>query len=173
LEPSPPTLKQHRGRKRKCLHCKGYFMPDPRNRHHQKYCLKDVCREVSKKASQRLWLASSKGADYFSGAYNVARVQKWRKEHPGYWKKAVGRQTEPLQDFLTAQHTQKQEVTNIRDLLSCNVLQDISFLQPALFVGLIASLTGSTLQDDIAQVTRRFIDSGRDILCNAAKPSFP
>jgi hypothetical protein len=40
-------------------------------------------------------------------------------------------------------------------------------VQPALIIGLIANLTGSTLQDDIAATSRRFIDFGRDILGKA------
>lgn len=159
-----------RPERRKCLYCKGYFTPDQRNRHHQQYCSKPECRLASKKASQQKWLSSKKGADYFSGEWNIARVQEWRREHPGYWKKRVSRQTEPLQDIIKLQDADINDVTKVRELLRQNALQDVSFLQPALFVGLIASLTGSTLQDDIAKTTRRFIDSGRDILCNATKP---
>ncbi len=36
--------------------------------------------------------------------------------------------------------------------------------QPALIVGLIASLTGSTLPKDIAKSSRKFLDFGQDIL---------
>lgn len=160
-----------RAQKRKCLHCKGYFTPDPRTKYHQEYCSKIACRQASKKAAQQRWLASSKGAGYFSGSYNVARVQKWRREHPGYWKNTASRRGEPLQDVLNSQVADIKGDTNIRDLLPHDALQDLSFLQPALFIGLIASLTGSTLQDDIAKTTRRFIDSGRDILCTAPQPT--
>jgi hypothetical protein len=48
--------------------------------------------------------------------------------------------------------------------LKSGALQDVCSLQPALLIGLIASLTGSTLQDDIAESSRRFIISGQDIL---------
>jgi hypothetical protein len=51
-----------------------------------------------------------------------------------------------------------------KDILSRQALQDICSLQPALIIGLIANLTGSTLQDEIAQTTRRLIVSGSDIL---------
>jgi hypothetical protein len=173
LRTAAPARSRGRPEKRKCLHCKGHFTPDPRNRHHQKYCSEPACRQASKAAAQIRWLSSNKGTNYFSGAYNVARVQKWRQEHPGYWKNAMSKGTKPLQDLLVSQGTDNKGVTSIRELLPKDALQDVLFLQPALFVGLIASLTGSTLQDDIAQTTRRFIDSGRDIICNAAKPSFP
>lgn len=167
METVTSTRTRGRSRKQKCLYCKGYFIPDPRNKHHQKYCSKPNCRQASKKVSQQHWLTSSKGVGYFSGSYNVTRVQKWRQEHPGYWKNTVSRRSEPLQDVLNLQVADIKEDTNIRDLLPHGTLQDLSFLQPALFIGLIASLTGSTLQDDIAKTTRRFIDSGRDILSTA------
>jgi hypothetical protein len=171
LKTATTAGRRGRLRKRKCLNCNRHFTPDPRNKYHQKYCSQPECRHASKIASQQRWLSSSKGIDYFSGAYNVARVQKWRQEHPGYWENNATRRTKPLQDLLTAQNVENKGVTNTRELLPKDALQDVLFLQPALFVGLIASLTGSTLQDDIAQTTRRFIDSGRDILCNATKPT--
>lgn len=48
--------------------------------------------------------------------------------------------------------------------LSCCALQDVLVPQPALIAGLIASLTGNALQDDIAESSRRFILLGQDIL---------
>jgi hypothetical protein len=159
--------------KRKCLCCKGYFKPDRRNRRHQKYCTKPLCRKASKKAAQQRWLSSEKGVDYFCGPYHVGRVQRWRKNHPGYWKNTACNRDEPLQDLLDSQGNENKGVTNIRDDVPQSALQDVLSMQPALFVGLIASLTGSTLQDDIARATRRFIDSGRDILCNAPQPLSP
>lgn len=173
METTPNVQCRGRAESRKCLCCKGYFTPDRRNRHHQKYCSKPECRLASKKASHQKWLSSIKGADYFSGEWNIARVQRWRLEHPGYWKNRTTKGTEPLQDVIKTQTTDIKYDTKDRDLLQHNALQDLLFLQPALFVGLIASLTGSTLQDDIAQTTRRFIDSGRDILCNTTKPLLP
>jgi hypothetical protein len=43
-------------------------------------------------------------------------------------------------------------------------LQDSFFMQPAVLVGLIAQLTGLSLQDDIAVTARRLQQLGRDIL---------
>src|SRR5205807_4886006 len=43
-------------------------------------------------------------------------------------------------------------------------LQDLCSLQAPLFVGLIAMLVGSTLQDDIALTTRQLVAKGHDIL---------
>ena len=84
-------VRRRRARPRKCLCCKELYTPDPRSRWHQKYCSKPQCRQASKRASQRRWLSSDKGAGYFQGSDNVARVQQWRKAHPGYWKRGGAR----------------------------------------------------------------------------------
>ena len=157
---SRPSHKR-RARRRKCRHCHELYTPDPRNRYHQKYCSRLECRQASKKASQQRWLSSEKGQGYFSGSANVAHVQKWRAAHPGYWKMGATLKTDALQDFMSQEVADIQEDTSI---LNAAALQDICSVQPALLIGLIASLTGSTLQDDIAQTTRRFIISGQDIL---------
>lgn len=70
MKPSPET--------RTCAHCHKRFIPDYRNRHHQKYCAKPACRRASKHTSQALWLA--KNPDFFKGAEHVFRVQVWRRE---------------------------------------------------------------------------------------------
>jgi hypothetical protein len=62
------------------------------------------------------------------------------------------------------QELQKQ---SLAERLTPHALQDVFFLQPTVFVGLIAHLTGLTLQDDIAATARRLQQLGRDILCGA------
>jgi len=148
-------------RRRKCRHCHELYTPDPRNRWHQKYCSKPDCRQASKRASQQLWLSSAKGADYFKGPEHVARVQQWRAAHPGYGRRAVVTSTDALQDLCSSQVQGGQSDTGT---LTVAALQDLSSVQPALLIGLIASLTGSTLQDDIVETTRRLVVSGQDIL---------
>jgi hypothetical protein len=46
-------------RKWKCCH--KLFRPDPRNRHHQRYCAAPSCRAASKAASQARWSAAPPG----------------------------------------------------------------------------------------------------------------
>ena len=75
------------GDRRKCKCCLKLFRPDPRNRHHQRYCSVPACRAASKAASQARWLAAPENQGYFRGPVNVARVQAWRSRHPGYWRK--------------------------------------------------------------------------------------
>jgi hypothetical protein len=147
--------------KRKCLNCHGYFTPDSRNHYHQRYCSKPSCRQRSKKISQERWLLSTKGQGYFQGPDNVRRVKEWRATHPGYWKRGKQKDSTALQDVLPSELVSKQCDTR---KLAGNALQDVCSAQPALLIGLIASLTGSALQDEIVETSRRFIISGRDIL---------
>ena len=120
--------------RKKCKCCKTLFIPDPRNASLQGYCSKPECRKTSKMASQHRWFKKPENRHYFSGPINVARVQEWRKSHPGYWKK----KKPALQDSLNAQH--------------------------AVLIGLIANITGLALQDDIYKPLLRLQQLGQDIL---------
>lgn len=146
---------------RKCLCCQEKFHPDARNRRHQQYCSKDVCRKASKAARQARWLAKPENRDYFGGSANCERVRLWRLAHPGYSRRKTASRPLALQDV-----SNPQPIENERPKTSCapSPLQDDSLLQPALIVGLIAVMTGHALQDDIAESVRRFINRGRDIL---------
>ena len=90
------------GNRRKCKCCRALFRPDPRNRHHQRYCSATACRAASKAASQARWRAAPENQGYFRGPVNVARVQAWRSRHPGYWRRAR-RVGTALQDLSMAQ----------------------------------------------------------------------
>lgn len=151
-----------RGSKRKCFHCKSRYRPDPRNRDRQRYCSKPTCRKASKSASQKRWLDKPENRDYFRGPDQVRRVQEWRKANPDYWRKK-----DALQDSCNAQPSEnKGKSSTITESGSRNSqpLQDPFFLQHPLIIGLLANLTGHTLQDDIARSASRFIQSGLDIL---------
>ena len=147
-------------RKRKCLHCRQLFRPDPRNAKKQEYCSLPECRKASKAASQRKWLKKPENQNYFRGPDNVNRVQEWRRCNPRYWR---NRQTkeEPLQDHSKAGTTKVQEVAA---QLNYNALQDLLSAQDVVFLGLLAQLCGSALQDDIVITVRRLQQLGQDIL---------
>jgi hypothetical protein len=150
---------------RRCKHCKELYRADVRNRRHQHYCNKQECRRASKKAAQDRWLRSDMGQGYFRGPESVERVRQWRAAHPGYGKRGVSQGA--LQDVSITQVIDKQGVATVDSSAKTpfpNPLQDLCTSQLALLIGLIASLTGSTLQDDIAETTRRFVHSGQDIL---------
>ena len=157
-------------RKRKCRNCSCFFIPDYRNRNRQEYCSEPVCRAASKKASQAKWLSKEENQDYFRGPENTMRVQEWRKMNPGY-SRGKGKK-EPLQDDCDEKSLQNKSVT---DQSSCKpaenepvsgVLQDYCKLEPAVLIGLIAQLTGSPLQDDIAKTIGVMRELGQDILSN-------
>lgn len=78
-----------RPHKKRCRHCKTWFVPDRRNYPKQRYCGKRECRQASKKASQRKWLA--KNPSYFRDSPevspNLERVRAWRARNPKYWQR--------------------------------------------------------------------------------------
>jgi hypothetical protein len=91
----------------------------------------------------------------------VERVRQWRQNHPGYWRRTRAPGPDALQEPLTPQAVENQQR---EEALAQEALQDSFFMQPTVLVGLIAQLTGLSLQDDIALTARRLQQLGRDIL---------
>lgn len=145
----------------KCLHCRELHICDWRNRNRQHYCAKPECRKASKAASQQRWLAKEENKNYFQGSDNVERVQRWRADHPGYWRKKTPEQQDALQEICMEQSPGDEQLAPQN---SAPALQEICFAQPALIVGLISVLTGHALQEDIAASARIFQSRGEDIL---------
>jgi hypothetical protein len=154
-------------RKRKCKKCYEYFLPDPHNIKKQRYCSKPDCRKASKAAAQARWLAQKDNRNYFRSPENVMRVQAWRAQHPGYWRKGT-KSNNALQDHPPSKTTNNQGVNTE---LTQVALQDLLITQRAVLAGLIALLTGNTLQDDIATTTRHMQQLGSDIL-NSSTPDY-
>ena len=150
-----------RYRRRKCRHCGELFLPDPRNLRHQHYCSKPECRRASKAASQRRWLSKPANRDYFRGPANVQRVRAWRDAHPRYWQRAGPQTRTALQEDSLSQPV---ESTKESTTLPSAALQELLCAQPVVLIGLIANLTGTTLQEHIAQTGRRLQQLGQDIL---------
>jgi len=148
-------------RRRQCRHCQALFDPDPRNVRHQKYCAKVECRKASKVASQRRWLNKAVNKNYFRGPENVLRVQTWRQAHPGYWRRKRSISNEALQDDSLAQTI---ELADESGILMTSTLQDLLANPSLILIGLIAHITGYTLQDDIVDTGRRLVGLGGDIL---------
>ena len=149
-----------RRRKRKCHNCNEAFLPSPQNAQKQCYCRAAACKKASARKANERWRA--KNPDHHTGSEAIIRVQAWRAAHPGYWR----RKTEPLepialQDDCIAQvvDDQKEGVT-----LEHFALQDDCIVQSPVLLGLISSLTGSALQDDIAVTCRDLHKQGRRIL---------
>ena len=145
---------------RKCCHCKEYFVPDSRHRQRQRYCAAPLCRRASKAASQERWLRRPENRDYFAGPENVERVRAWRAANPGYHQRRRPR-TAALQEMMNLQVPPTEEPALPDEQ---GVLQETWRAQPPLLVGLIAHLTGSALQEDMASVMRRLITRGQALL---------
>jgi hypothetical protein len=149
----------------KCLHCKKIFVPDYRNRGRQKYCSSEECQAASKQASQQQWLSKPGNHDYFRGPENVQRVQEWRAEHPGYWKRRPRKPRGTLQETCSAQVAVNEELAEKQaPQVFRPALQDLCDVKTPLLVGLIAQFTDTALQEDIVTFTRRLIARGQDIL---------
>jgi hypothetical protein len=143
--------------KRKCRNCHKLFRPDSRNQAKQKYCSESDCRKASKASSQKRWLGKKENRDYFKGEDNVKRVQEWREKNPGYWRRG----SNALQDHSPVKTSVDQEDTSKLTELA---LQDLLTAQSAVLVGLIATFTGDTLQDNLASTARNMQQLGNDIL---------
>ena len=154
----------------KCLHCKSLFAPDPRNRRRQRFCSQPACRAESKRQAQARWRAKPENKDYFSGPANVARVQAWRRQHPGYSQRSRRKSSPALQDLCPPQPVEHQFLA--QDLFA-RALQDLSHVQTPLLVGLISQTLGSTLQDDIARHIHGLVAKGHDLMDQPSRRSRP
>ena len=135
---------------RNCKNCNELFLPDRRNLRHQTYCSKPLCRQASKKDSQRRWLAKPGNRDYFRGPAHVARVQAWHAAHPGYWRRPRPQVSPALQEHYHPQGVDlNKKIAALPSQISGNdtALQDLLHAQPFVLIGLIAKLTGSALQE--------------------------
>jgi len=142
----------------KCLCCGEIFTVDVRNRGRQKYCPQRVCRAAGTAARQRRWLGKPENQDYFCGPEHVERVRVWRAAHPGYWRSHQRRGPLALQDALVQQVIESHEDPSTR------ALQDALRCQGPVLIGLIAHLSDSALQEDIATTARGLLQLGQDIL---------
>lgn len=133
-------------------------MPDVRNRGRQQYCPKRSCRAAGKAARQRRWLAKPENQNYFREADHAARVREWQHTHPGYWRNTTRYKRRTLQD------AHRMQVIEPPADSAALALQDALRLQGPVLIGLIAHLSDSTLQEDIAQTSRRLLQLGQDIL---------
>ena len=154
--------KRKRINKRKCIVCKRYFLPDYRNKHHQKACSSSECQRTRHAISHRKWLSKPANRDYWKGSSQTNRVQQMRSNKPHYWTRTKrSKPLVPLQDtcFLEAGNQVKD-----RALKDRNALQDLLMEQHAVTVGIKSLTSGSTLQDDIGQQRREIIQRGLDVL---------
>jgi len=149
--------------RRKCRHCREWFLPDPRNAYHQHYCGKDECRKASRAASQRKWRA--KNPDYYRGQEHGERVREWRACHPYYWRRR-GLSPARAKDLLDLQHTASQLDTHYPVSHSPTrfpPLQDLIMSDHFVLVGLAAIQAGPAFKDLIAPRLGRCYEYGKDL----------
>ena len=110
--------------------------------------------------AQKRWLRKIENRDHFKGRANLIRVQDWRKGHPGYWQRRarIGR-------YVVR--------GRLADLVRQIALQDKIDTHFSLVVGLVSRLTGSALQDEIAQELSRPMLLGHGILTQITKAPDP
>ena len=138
-------------RRRRCKHCDDLFKPDPRNLKRQKFCRKSECKEASKRYSQQKWLMKPKNRDHFSGPANVIRVQQWRQQNPGYWKRTKSDETTSLIEGALQETLSMKTITGkgfSSDLMQ-NVLQDSLSAKTLVLIGFDTQLNKTALQDII------------------------
>jgi len=129
---------------RKCFCCKEIFASNP-HAPWAKYCSLPVCRKASKTASQAKWLNQPKNRDHFTGPDHVFRVQEWRKNNPGYWRRKKDRKQAPLQDSVALQDLVRSPTG-------------------AAFIGFLATFESSALQETVAQSFWKLHDRGQSII---------
>ena len=143
-----------------CLNCKRPFVPDVRSRGRQKYCRSKVCQAAGKASRQRRWTYKKENRDYFKGPDNAARVRAWQRLHPDYWKNTSRYRLRTLQDVDGVQ------IPNRRSKKANLPLQDALRAQDHVLMGLIAHVSESTLQEDIALTARLLLQMGQQVLAN-------
>jgi hypothetical protein len=142
----------------KCVNCEEFYRPDARNRGRQKYCKKPACRRASKRQSQQRWRDKPENQEHFKGEWNVKRVQAWRAEHPGYWRRKGSAVAVALQEISIEQAVEPQKEAEPDVSLA---LQDLLKSQDPLVLGLVIQLADTALQEDIAGLAQRLITRGR------------
>lgn len=68
--------------RKRCAHCRCWFLPDLRTAATQSFCSRKECRRESRRATLRRWWRAN-------AAYNAARASKLRAwaKNTGYWRR--------------------------------------------------------------------------------------
>lgn len=160
-----------RTRRRRCKNCYDLYKPDPRHLKKQKFCTKPGCKVASKTYSQQKWLNKPKNRDYFSGPENVVRVQEWRQDNPGYWKRRTpSKKSSLIGDALqemTFPKTLAGKGSSI-DLIQ-TPLQDLISAKTLVFIGFDTHLNKNALQDIIDAKDQKTVKLTPDILKELTK----
>ena len=108
----------------------------------------------------------SKNRDHFSGPENVIRVQQWREQNPGYWKRKKPKKTTPLIEGALQETLSANTITAkgfLSDLMQ-NALQDSLSSKNLVIVGFDTQLNKTALQDIIDFIDLGAVKSVSDVL---------
>ena len=136
------------------------FIPDYRSAGRQRYCVRPVCRKISRRESQRRWLARTGNAAYHTGDTPADRVKAWRAAHPGYWRRRAAKCDDPGKEKTTLSSLLTQFA--LQD--ACPALQDSWNPYLTALIGLIGWVRGTVLQNVIADDLRDIMFAGHAIL---------
>lgn len=153
-------------RRRRCKHCHDLYPPDPRHLKRQKFCDKPECKKASKNYSQRKWLKKAINRNHFSGSENVIRVQQWREQNPGYWRRKKSSKNTSLcegalQDTIS---TKRFEDKGFQLDLTQDALQDLLSAKTIAVIVFGTQINKTALQDIIDTQDQKTIPLTPNIL---------
>lgn len=146
-----------KNKKIRCKNCGNYFYPDNFNRHHQRYCSRLECRKTSNAASSKAYRKKqSQTAEY--RRKESERVKRWQRKNPNYWKNRQKSSKKIEKNKVLRDFAQVEKLHS-----DVGVLRDIAKLQDAVLKGVIVTLTGDVLRDDINTFIRQMYDKGNEV----------
>jgi hypothetical protein len=155
-----------KNRKIRCKNCGNYFHPDNYNRHHQKFCSRDECKKASHRASSREYRKiKSEKAEF--RRRESERVKLWQSKNPDYWKRSQKNAKKVKETKLLRDFAQVEKLTG-----DISVLRDFANLQYFVIEGLIVTLTGDVLRDNIKGFVRQMYNKGREVSGKVSEKDF-
>jgi len=146
-----------KNKKIKCKNCGNYFYPDNYNRYHQHYCGRSECRKASRLACAKTY-RKKKSKDKEFRRIESERVKCWQRKNRNYWKNRQKSSKKVEKNRVLRDFAQVEKLH--RDV---SVLRDFANLQCVVIEGLIVTLTGDVLRDDINTFIRRMYDKGQTV----------
>ena len=147
----------------KCQSCNVLFIPTANNRGRQEFCGELICRKKAKACANQKWRQKNPGHD--SGPVQVARVQAWRANNPGY----SGRQRRPkapetpetLESLETPETPETPETTETPE--TPEVLEVLEVLEALQDSAPIQSVDNQTVADSAVEPVSVFAQRALDV----------
>ena len=96
----------------------------------------------------------------------MERVREWRAAHPGYWKRTKKKEKGPLQNAmkLPGLADLREDKASLDGGCVTKRIPSLLREQSPVVVGLIAQMTGCTLQNAILEMTEKLFEKGRAVI---------